>query len=114
MKVAFDAQHYCFTLRYAFLHVCPLPRELDGSLDCFSTSVHRQDHVVSEHLGNLLGETAKDAVMERSRGQSELLGLLNEGGNDARVAMALIVDINIFERKYRRKDTDLVHCTNKR
>ena len=96
MKVAFHAQHYGFTLGDAFLHVCPLPRELDGSLNRFSTSVHGKDHVVSEHLGDLLGEATKDAVVERSGGKSDFLGLVDEGSNDARVTMALINDISIL------------------
>ena len=90
MEVAFHTQNYCFTLRDALLHVCPLPRELDGSLDSFSTSVHGKHHVIFEHLGDLLGEAAKDAVVERSRGKGEFLGLFNEGSNDARVTMTLI------------------------
>ena len=94
VKVAFYAQYYCFTLGDALLHICPLPWELDGSLDGFNTSVHGKDHVIFEHLGDLLGKSAKDAVVERSRGKGELLGLLNEGSNDARVTMTLIVDIS--------------------
>lgn len=92
MEVAFYAEHHCFTLGDALLQVCPLPGELDSSLDSFSTSVHGKDHLIFEHLGDLLGEAAKDAVVERSRGKGELLGLLDEGSNDARVTMALIVN----------------------
>jgi hypothetical protein len=45
----------------------------------------------------LFGEATKDAVVEGPRGKSELLGLLDEGSNDARVTMALIDDISTFE-----------------
>jgi hypothetical protein len=44
-------------------------------------------------LGNLLGEATEDVVVKRPRGECELLGLLNEGPNDAGVAMTLIIDI---------------------
>ena len=97
MEVALDAQHYCFALGNAFLHVCPLPRELYGSLDCFCTSVHRKNHVVFKHLGDLLGEAAKDAVIERSRAKSQFLGLLEDSRDASGLAMALIVDISIYQ-----------------
>ena len=47
-------------------------------------SVHRKDHIIYEYLGDWLGETAKDAVVEHSRGKDELLRLLKDGSNDAR------------------------------
>ena len=97
MKVAFYTQHYGFTLGDALSKVCPLPRELDGSLDGFSTSVHGKDHVVSEHLSDLLGEAAKDAVIERPRRKSEFLCLLDESGNDTGMTVALIVEMSIVE-----------------
>ena len=63
---------------------------LDSSLDGFSPSVHRKYHVIFEHLHDLLGEASKDAVVERSRGKSELLRLLNKRSNNTRVTMTLI------------------------
>lgn len=46
MEVALDAEDDGFTLWDAFLHVGPLPRELDGRLDRLGSGVHRQDALI--------------------------------------------------------------------
>ncbi|KAG6820579.1 hypothetical protein H0H93_014806 [Arthromyces matolae] len=62
---------------------------LQRSLHGFSTGVHGEYHVIPKHLGDAFGEASKDAVVESSRGEGQLLSLLNEGSDDAGVAMAL-------------------------
>lgn len=67
MEIALHTQNNCLALWHALLHVRPLPRKLDSCLDCLSTCVHWQDHVVPKHLGDLLGKASEDAVMESPR-----------------------------------------------
>jgi hypothetical protein len=90
MEVPCGAENNRAAFRYPFRLVGPLARELDARLDCLSPRVHRQNHIISKDLGDLLGEGTENGIVECSRGQRQTLSLLNQGGHDARVAVALI------------------------
>lgn len=90
MEVPCGAENDCTVLRYPFLFVRPLTRELDARLHRLRARVHRQNHIVPKQLGDLLGEGTKDGIVERSRGQRQTLSLLHQRCHDARVAVALV------------------------
>lgn len=58
-------------LRNALDLVSPFACNLDGSLHSLSTSVHGQDHLETQHRGDLLGEAREDIVVECARAQRE-------------------------------------------
>lgn len=70
--------------------IAPLPRNLHRGFDRLRAGVHRQDHVVAEELGDILGEPRKDIVVECSRAEGQPLGLLRQGLDQLRMTMALI------------------------
>src|SRR5690349_15191530 len=66
VKVAADGKQTSFALRNTLLHVAPLTSEFERRLDGFGTRVHRQNHFVSECLGDLFGKRCKRRVVESS------------------------------------------------
>lgn len=112
MEVILNAKNNSLTFGDSLLHICPLPGKLHGSLDGFGSGVHWEHHVVAEHLRDLLGEAPKDAVVEGPRREGEFLGLLNEGGDDLRVAMPLLHDVNYRRIVQKTRYTHLVYCAD--
>ena len=62
-----------------------------ASLDSnsFGTGVHGQHHVVAKDVGDFLREDAKERIVERARGECELLSLRCQSSYNARVTMTL-------------------------
>jgi hypothetical protein len=90
MEVPCSAEDDRTTLRDPLLLICPLTRKFDARLDRFSPCVHRQNHIISKELRNLLGEEAKKGIVECPRGERQTLGLLHQSCHNAGVAVALI------------------------
>ena len=90
MEVPCSAEYDRTTLRDPLLLICPLTRELDARLDRFGPCVHRQNHIISKKLCDLLGEEAENGVVECPRGERQTLGLLHQSCHNAGVAVALI------------------------
>lgn len=65
MKIPLNTQHDRPALVHTLSLVSPLPSELQRGFDGLCASVHGQNHVVPEKGRNLLGELAKDRVVER-------------------------------------------------
>ena len=94
MKVTSRAENHCLTICDTLLLVCPLASELESSLNRFSTSVHWKDHIVSEHIRDLLRKSAKNRVVECARRQRQLLRLFNHRVDDFGMTMSLQRMIN--------------------
>lgn len=71
----------------SYLLVSPLARELHGSLDGLSTSVHGEDHLEAQEVGDVLGKDGEDVIVKSAAGESAAAGLLREGLDDLRVAV---------------------------
>jgi len=67
MEVALHAEHDGLPFLNTLFLIGPLTGELNGRLDGFGTSVHRQDHVVLEEGGYLLGEGPEPRVIKCPR-----------------------------------------------
>lgn len=89
MEVARGAEDDGLAFGDAFLLIRPLAREFERGFNSFSPSVHGQDHVIAEKVGDLLREAAEHGVVERARRQRELLRLLDESSDNPRVAVTL-------------------------
>ena len=76
--------------RHALDLVGPLAGELEGGLDGLGAGVHGQGHVEAGEVVDLLVEERELVVAEGARGQGDALRLLEHGGEDARVAVALV------------------------
>ncbi len=70
--------------------VAPEACRLDRGLDRLRAGVHRQHHVVSGEVAQVLGHQGELVVAEGARGEGEPFGLLNERPHDAWVAVALV------------------------
>ena len=90
VEVVLDAEDNGLVWRDALDLVPPLAGNLDTGLDGLSTGVHGQDHVVAEILGDELGELGEDIVVEGPGAESEGCGLLGQGLDELRVAVALV------------------------
>ncbi|RUS29831.1 hypothetical protein BC938DRAFT_480184 [Jimgerdemannia flammicorona] len=90
MEVVHAGHHYGPAFRDTFPHVPPLASEFDASLDSLGPRVHGQDHVVPEVLGDVLGKTPEDVIVEGTRRERQLLGLLAESGHDFGVTVTLV------------------------
>ena len=77
-------------LGHALFLIGPLARRLDGGLHGLGPRVHGQDHGVAGHLAKLLGQHGPLVVAEGPGGQGQLAGLLDEGPDDAGMAVALV------------------------
>ena len=64
MEVARSAEDDGLAVGYTLLLVRPLTRKLQRRLNCFRTRVHGQDHVVPEHVRDLLRKFTKHRVIE--------------------------------------------------
>lgn len=93
MEIPCHTEDDSLTLRDTLLLIGPLAGEFNRSFDSFGTSVHWQNHVVAKHGSNFLCVLPEDRVIECPRRQRELLSLLDEGGDNSRVAMTLSVQI---------------------
>lgn len=115
MKIPLGTEHDRLPTRYALAHIRPLPRQLDRRLDGLGAGVHGEDHVVAEHLRDGAGELAEEGVVEGAGGEGEFLGLGDEGGDDAGVAVALDgVGGWVRDEGWRRRMAYLVHGAARR
>ena len=89
MEVPCHAQHDGLTVFDTLRLICPLAREFERGFNSLRPSVHGQDHVIAEKVGDLLREAAEHRVVERARRQRELLRLLDESRDNPRVAVTL-------------------------
>lgn len=90
MKVVGDTKDESAALRHALDLVSPLAGDLDGGLDGLGPRVHGQDHVVAKDLPDLGGPDGKDIVVEGARAECQTGGLLGQGLDQLRVAVALV------------------------
>lgn len=67
MEIISRAEDQSLALWDSLAHVSPFARQLDGGFDSLCTGIHRQHHVVTKHLRDLLGEPAEDRVVECAR-----------------------------------------------
>jgi hypothetical protein len=74
----------------AFDAIAPGARGLDRRFHRLRAGVHRQAHVGAGELAQLLEERAELDVVERARGDRDLVGLLFERGHDFGMAVALV------------------------
>mmetsp|Transcript_243 Transcript_243/g.711 ORF Transcript_243/g.711 Transcript_243/m.711 type:complete len:286 (-) Transcript_243:171-1028(-) len=74
----------------ALLHVAPLASNLETSFDSLSTGVHWKHHIIAKHLSDALGKLRKLVIVEGTRAQRALGGLLHERLDDLRMAMSLV------------------------
>lgn len=74
----------------AFDLVAPLAGNLEGGLDGLGAGVHEERHLEAGEVVELLVEERELVVAEGARGKSDLVGLLDHGGHDDRMAVALI------------------------
>ena len=90
MKVVLHTEDDRLVLRNALDLVSPLAGDLDAGLDCLRAGVHGQYHVKAEELGDELGETREDIVVEGARAEGQARGLFTESGNQLGMAVALV------------------------
>ena len=90
VEVLRHAQHNGLVRRHALGLVRPFARNLYGRLDSLGASVHGQDHVEAEELGDKLSEAREDVVVKRARAQRQPRRLLRESLDQLRVAVALV------------------------
>lgn len=69
MEILRSSKDQRLILRNALDFIRPLPGNLDRRLNSLRTSVHRQNHIVSKHIPDLLRPFREDIIMERSRGE---------------------------------------------
>ena len=98
MEVPCSAEDDRPTLRHPLLLICPLARELDSCLDRLRSCVHRQNHIISKELRDLLGKGTEKGIVECPRGERQTLSLLHQGCHDAGVAVALINGATVMSR----------------
>ncbi|EGE56146.1 hypothetical protein RHECNPAF_7500118 [Rhizobium etli CNPAF512] len=77
-------------LRHTLDLVSPFAHRLDGGLHGFSAGIHRQDLVRAGESGELFIEIGELVVAEGAGGEGEPARLLDHGGEDLRMAMALV------------------------
>ena len=77
-------------LRNALDLVSPFACNLYSSLYSLSTSVHGQDHLETQHRGDLLSEAGEDIVVECARAERQSRGLGNESLDEFGVAVTLV------------------------
>ncbi len=77
-------------LRHAAHFVAPFAHRLDGGFHRLGPAVHGQDLVRAGQAGEVFVEGRHLVVAEGARGQRELLRLFRHGGQDGRVAVALV------------------------
>ena len=74
----------------ALLGNTPATGELQGGLDALGTGVHGEHLVITEVRVHELLILAECLVVECARGQTQLVGLVLQGLNDAGMAVALV------------------------
>lgn len=70
--------------------VTPLPSNLDAGFDGLGTRVHGEDHVKAKVLGDKLCKTGKYIIVEGTGTEGDTRGLVDESGDQLRVAVTLI------------------------
>jgi hypothetical protein len=90
VEVLGSSKHQGLARRHLLDLVSPLAGNLDGGLDGFGARVHGQDHVIAEEGRDLLGPDGEDVVVEGARAQRQPAGLLGQGLDQLRVAVALV------------------------
>ena len=70
--------------------ISPAAGQLQGRLDRFRARVHREEFVVAEEFGGKFLIRTEAVVVEGTRGQAQVLGLVAEGLDDLRMAMSLV------------------------
>lgn len=90
MEVLLGSKDQSLVGRNALDLVCPLPGDLDGSLDGLGARVHGESHVVAEHGVDLFGPLGEDIVVEGTGAEGEPAGLLGESLDELGVAVALV------------------------
>lgn len=90
VEVLLHAEDEGFILWDLLDFVPPLPCDLDACLDRFGARVHREHHVEAHHGGHLLGELWEDIVVEGAAAEGDARGLLDQGLDQFRVAVALV------------------------
>ena len=77
-------------LRHAAHFIAPLANRLDGGFDGLGAGVHGQDLVGAGEAREFFVEQPELVVAEGARGDRQLAGLLDQGRQDLRMAMALV------------------------
>ena len=90
MKIVLGTKNHRLILWDSLNLISPLTRDLDACLDGFSTSVHGQDHVIAKELGDKLGESGENVIVEGAGAEGQSRCLVAEGSYELGVAMALV------------------------
>ncbi len=90
VEVAFAADNHNLVVLDAFLDDAPAAGQLQGCLVGLGTAVHRQHLLIAEIFGHVFFPLAKAVVIESAAREGQLVGLVAEGLDDFRVAMALV------------------------
>lgn len=90
MEVLSDAHDNGLILGNALDLVRPLSGDLNCCLDRLGTSVHWQNHVEAEELGDKFGKAREDIVVESSRTQGQSRSLFCQSLDKLGVAMPLV------------------------
>lgn len=90
MEIPLASQNNRLASRDILAHISPFAGDLETCLDGLGTSVHRENHVIPKHGGDFAGKRPKGRVVEGTRGEGESAGLIDEGGEDFGMAVALI------------------------
>lgn len=99
MKISRNTQNNSLPFSNTFFLVCPLPGKFNGSLNGFGTGIHGKNHFVAKHRCNLVGETAKNTVVERAGRERQFLSLLNQGSHNTWMTVALRI-VNEFKSAF--------------
>ena len=77
-------------MRNTLHFVAPFSCNFDGSLYRFRSSVHRKNHIVTEHFGDKFSKSREDIVIESSATESQSLSLLGQNLDEFWVAVTLV------------------------
>jgi hypothetical protein len=77
MEVSLAGENKCFTRLDTLAHICPLAGDLEASLDGLCASVHREDHVIAKHGGEIASIRGEGGVVEGTGRESELASLFD-------------------------------------
>ena len=90
VEVALAADDFHLVIVDTFLDNTPATGELQGGLNALGTGVHGQHFVITEVGVHELLILAEGLVVECTRGQTQLVGLVLQGLDDAGMAVALV------------------------
>jgi hypothetical protein len=83
-----------------FLLITPFPSQLDSSFNSFSTSIHRQHHVISKHACQIFRKDWELIIVESSRTERKPFCLFYQSSQDFWMAMTLHGMANITQIEY--------------